>query len=175
MPLKTQWKRCQANAPVFTLTGKVHSTTSGHIENSWGAFKKIQHHQKYPKKPVAYVYIQLFNPSQNKEAAQEAAGNVWTTTTWQDKSKITELHSLNTCWVTTTKQQRPCTMHAGLSASENSPTKMGRQRVKFIFHAQNGRTKRSGLNHKEGIFFLKKMYHSKYKQSLKLLHKSRIR
>lgn len=89
-----------------------------------------------------------------KKTAQQAAGNVDYNYHRTDKSKITALHDLNTCWVTTTKQQRPRTMHAGLSASENPPTKMGRHRHSKVHrpHPKQGRTDvRSALVHTQGI------------------------
>lgn len=68
-----------------------------------------------PEKSVAYFffYIQLYKRFTEK-TAQQAAGDVDYNYHRRDKSKITALHDLNTCWVTTTKQQRPRTMHAGL-------------------------------------------------------------
>lgn len=136
--MKTLSGKCTS---VYTLTGKAHWTTSCYI-------KTVEEIKKYsiikitPEKSVAYFYIQLYNVSQKEKekTAQQAAGDVNYHYQRRDKSKNTALHDLNTCWVTTTKQQRPRTMHAGLSASENPPTKMGRHRVKFIVHTQNGRT-----------------------------------
>lgn len=53
---------------------------------------------------------------------------MWTRTSTgkQKKTRITARHHMNTCWVTTTKKQRPRTAHAGPTPSENPPTKMGR-------------------------------------------------
>lgn len=63
---------------------------------------------------------------------------MWTITTTAQTKETTALHNLSTCWDTTTKQQRPGTMHAGPSASGNPPTKMGRRTYECKVHRPRG-------------------------------------
>lgn len=116
---------------VYWVTGK-GSFNYKHcrLHKNSGKIKKYSIIKITPEKSVAYFLhpaIHCFT----EITAQRQLG-MWTkTSTEQTKGKSQRYTSLNTCWVTTTKQQRSRTMHAGMSASEkNPPTKMGRHKVR---------------------------------------------
>lgn len=102
---------------------------------------------------------------------------MWTkSTVLQTKAEITALHILTHAGLRLQSKQRPCTMHAGLSAFQKNPDKNGETKGTYKCkvhhpHPVQGRTDvRLALVHTQGIK-KKKASISVIKKSFKSLHK----
>lgn len=128
--LLTRWNKSRQLHKVHAVTRVTSLTIPG--SRNWS--KEVKKYPASPALPQGEKNQYIYNILQEKtKHVQQAA----VTGTEKQKKKITVVHDLNTCWVTTTKKQRPCTAHAGPTPSEIPRQKWGGE---FTVQTQN-RTK----------------------------------